>query len=707
MSPRRIRTAVVGLVVAVVVVPVVAALAYFTMGGESGGAARADEMAQGNTPTATVRAHTVTLVWELSGLADNADVPADGYEIRRYPAVGEAAGEPEECPLMPPLPLLEGPITVTCMIEDVPSGAWRFTMTPTLNEWRGPESERSAIVEIAPPAVALPEGAFVNALTQPTLGGLELSGFRSNEPVELTIEAEDGSTVLALDDVVVDLDGNAGLDPVTLPPDLADGRYVVQAVGTISMDVPPTAPFVVDRVAPVPVAPTPPTWSTGDVVLLLDAVDRGDVAVLRYRIGEGPDVEATELPVSVTVTSTATLRFTVTDAWDNTSAQQSFLVQIDRDPPQAGPDTTPDFVRTGHTVSNAPTDVGSGVQSVQFLTCPAAGCGPTTILALPDSTAPYTAVVTGRADGTYRLVARITDVAGNVADHDLGPFTVDNAGPTVAFVNPPDIVGTTAVTLSASAADAAAGMGTVTFEYSANGGTTWLPVGPTSAPVAGVYSATWTTATLDPTVAYTIRAVAADALGNGTTVTRNVNVFGVTSVTTTNRAATGNGSSNGNGNSPAGTIGTIERGDTVLVQWNRALRAEDVCPGWSSLTGGPVYTTSLVVRLVDGGGSQPDVLRFEAACPGGGTGRFGSITLGSGAYVGAAGAVFSGNGVNAGTVQFHALANTFTFTIPGLQTGTVANVPGATTITYVPDAARVSTSGLLAGPRISLSAVQF
>ncbi len=112
------------------------ALAAWSSAATGTGAARADALPAGATPTATVTSHDVTLDWEESELAGQ-DV--SGYMIRRYDAV---TGVPQAV-----LSACAGVVgTPTCVERGVPTGSWRYTVSPLHGAWQGAEGAPSAIV---------------------------------------------------------------------------------------------------------------------------------------------------------------------------------------------------------------------------------------------------------------------------------------------------------------------------------------------------------------------------------------------------------------------------------------------------------------------------------------------------------------------------------------------------------------------------------
>jgi hypothetical protein len=128
------------LVVAVVAVgsPGGAAAAWSKIG--SGSAkAKAKALGAGNVPTGSVSGHKVTVSWAASSYT-NGGSPA-GYLINRYNAsTGVLQTIGANC---------SGTIAVlTCTENGVPSGSWKYSVTPATANWRGAESAKSATVTV-------------------------------------------------------------------------------------------------------------------------------------------------------------------------------------------------------------------------------------------------------------------------------------------------------------------------------------------------------------------------------------------------------------------------------------------------------------------------------------------------------------------------------------------------------------------------------
>ena len=153
-----------------------AASAFWSSVSSNFGAAKADALAQGATPTTAVTGSGVTVTWAASSTA--AGRPATGYSIARYSSAtgGTKVNAAGTC---------AGTVAGLSCVDSVNSGTWYYVVTPSLSLWQGAESARSAatVIDSTPPAAPVVTApAYVN------LGNV------SAVPVSGTAEA--GSTVV-------------------------------------------------------------------------------------------------------------------------------------------------------------------------------------------------------------------------------------------------------------------------------------------------------------------------------------------------------------------------------------------------------------------------------------------------------------------------------------------------------------------------------
>ena len=113
--------------------------AAWSLSPSGSGATGSKTMPAGNAPTATVASHDVTLSWTASQFAGGTNVPA--YVVKRYNGVTNA--------VQTVLAGCSGTVAaVTCTEVGVPTGSWKYTITPAAGAWRGTESAQSALVVV-------------------------------------------------------------------------------------------------------------------------------------------------------------------------------------------------------------------------------------------------------------------------------------------------------------------------------------------------------------------------------------------------------------------------------------------------------------------------------------------------------------------------------------------------------------------------------
>jgi hypothetical protein len=131
-----VRRALVLLLVAAM--PVGSASAAWQSAADGVGASAAKTMPAGNAPNPpTAAGRNVTVTWSASPFAGGGTVPA--YVVRRFNAVTSAESTV--------LATCSGLIaSTTCTENNVPTGSWKYTVTPAAGNWRGTQSVQSASV---------------------------------------------------------------------------------------------------------------------------------------------------------------------------------------------------------------------------------------------------------------------------------------------------------------------------------------------------------------------------------------------------------------------------------------------------------------------------------------------------------------------------------------------------------------------------------
>jgi Tfp pilus assembly protein PilV len=314
-----------------------------------------------------------------------------------------------------------------------------------------------------------------------------------------------------------------------------------------------------------------------------------------------------------------------------------------------------------------------------------------------EKTAAYNSTVVGSAGATPYSWSATGLPAGLSINSSTGAITgtpngtagtatvnvtlVDNSGSTVSkslslvVINGPAITATTFAngTNGTAYSKTFAGTGgTTAYSWSATG----LPAGLSMAAGTGVISGT-------PTASgnYTVAITLTDAVGGTATTSLSLAIQPkITSVTLTNKAS-------------GGTAGKMEVGDKITIVYSDVMSVGSFCSTWSgnasnqSLTG-----NGLLVNVSDGTGATNDALTISTSS--GCTFNFGSINLGSNAYVTTA-ASFGGASGNT-TIAWTASTDTLVITL-GAQTGTSATVSASTSPIYTASGSLVDSTNLALG----------
>lgn len=215
MTPRFTNWLIAALAVALFL-PAVAG-ASWNSNGPGNGFGKADSVAAGNTPTASVSNRSVTVNWGATG----GSVPVTGYVVKRYSTGGAQQTIGANC---------SGIVTGTSCTEDsVPAGNWRYTVTPARQNWRGNESGQSTAVTVNAPAMTL-SPTSVTSLPQ-TLTG-QITNFVPGQTVTFGLDQATGQPLTgSITPSPVPANGTANVS-VTLPNGTSNGSHTIYAVGS-------------------------------------------------------------------------------------------------------------------------------------------------------------------------------------------------------------------------------------------------------------------------------------------------------------------------------------------------------------------------------------------------------------------------------------------------------------------------------------------
>lgn len=276
-----------------------------------------------------------------------------------------------------------------------------------------------------------------------------------------------------------------------------------------------------------------------------------------------------------------------------------------------------------------------------------------------------TGVISGTPTGAGAPTATITlnDVSGD-APATMQYVVTINAAPTITTTSPLPNAGQNAPYSTTVAASG----GTTPYGWSATG----LPAGLTINAGSGVISGAPTgTGTSSASVTVT------DAAGATANKSLSITVIAAPTVTTVSLANGG------------ATQGQIEKNDTITVVFSAQMSVSSFCSTWSNDANNQSLNSNgdVTVTVTDGTGATNDSLTVTSATC---TFRFGSINLGSNAYLSGGNATFSGNGSNKSSISWTAATNTLVITLGGRSGGTPATVASSTPI--------YTASGLITNP---------
>ncbi|HEY7280951.1 MAG TPA: Ig-like domain-containing protein, partial [Actinomycetota bacterium] len=138
------------------------ALAAWLTTGTGAGAATSGSLPQGATPTAVAADGDMTVSWSQNSVGGSflGGQSGGGYVVTRY---AQGSSTP-----VAPGSACSGTIsgstaTLSCVEHSVPAGAWQYTVTPALGNWRGAESAESAAAGTPALAVTSPAAGTYGA----------------------------------------------------------------------------------------------------------------------------------------------------------------------------------------------------------------------------------------------------------------------------------------------------------------------------------------------------------------------------------------------------------------------------------------------------------------------------------------------------------------------------------------------------------------
>ncbi|HET7048553.1 MAG TPA: hypothetical protein VFI54_09830 [Solirubrobacteraceae bacterium] len=194
--------------------------AYASWGGAGAGsgAVKAAQLPTATAPGVSASVHSVTVTWPAATIGGQ---NVAGYTVKRYDSGGTAQTVGAGC---------SGTISgLTCTEAAVPSGTWRYTVTPVQGAWTGSESPQSSSVTVQSPGLSFTSSTTVTSL--PATLNANLTNLVPGQAVTFRLDDQNTGTVLSstLNPTTVPASG-AVTATVTIPAGVADGSHNIYAI---------------------------------------------------------------------------------------------------------------------------------------------------------------------------------------------------------------------------------------------------------------------------------------------------------------------------------------------------------------------------------------------------------------------------------------------------------------------------------------------
>lgn len=497
------------------------AYASWPSSGSGPAATGAVTVGAGNPATTAGSGRDVTLTWPASSFSNGVTVPT--YLVTRYDSTGTVVAS------MGSGTCASTVTGTSCTETAVPSGSWRYSVTPAVGSWRGTESTMSPVTVAAPSLSLTPVLARATATLSGTAANLvagESVRFRLDDPASGAVLA--GTLDGVATPTAVGASGG-GAVTVVLPAGTTAGPHTVYLVASPSGET-AAQPITVDNTPPpapsITSGPASPTASTSATLVFSDT-ESG--VTFRCTLDGAPAATCTS-PTTYSGLADAAHTFTVValDAAGNTSTAATRTWTVDT----TAPTNTITFPTTGavlnaaaYTAGCATTSTGdlcgttsdtTAVATVRISLQQAStgrywngtGFTPTTeTLLTPTGTTTWTYTLAGTAipNGTYTLRAYATDTAGNQST-TTSTFVMDKTAPPAPAISGAPAALSSSSTAGFTFSDTEAG---VTFRCTLDA----APASPCTSPA--VYR--------DLTNgAHTFSVTAVDAAGNTSTATTHL-----------------------------------------------------------------------------------------------------------------------------------------------------------------------------------------
>jgi chitobiase/beta-hexosaminidase-like protein/Big-like domain-containing protein len=247
-------------------------------------------------------------------------------------------------------------------------------------------------------------------------------------------------------------------------------------------------------------------YTSAPVTVTLSAADGGaGVAEIRYTTDGSDPTSGNGVVYSGAfgISSAATVKFRAFDLVGNAESVRAQLVRVDDTAPVTTDNAPAGYSSSAVTVSLNPADSGSGVATTTYsVDGGASQTGTSVSIGAP---------VDHSNDGSHTVSYRSTDVAGNLEAVRTTTVRIDTTAPAASITAPAaGSLATGMVTLSATAADSASGVASVSFRVRPAGSASFSTIATDTSPP---FSASWDSTTAAEG-AGDLQIVATDRAGN-------------------------------------------------------------------------------------------------------------------------------------------------------------------------------------------------
>ena len=422
------------------------ASAQWVVSATGSGAAQAATVNGGNAPSATASGRTVQLSWSATTLSNGQAVA--GYIVKRYDATGTVTQV-----------IVSGTCASTvsgtsCSETAVPPGTWKYSVTPTQNNWVGAESAKTSVAVGTPSLTLSP--SIVKSGT--TLTGT-ISNFIDGESIQFRRDSTGGPVLSGTVNgtatpAAVPAGGTASVT-VVIPAGTSEGSHTVYAVASPSGENAGATVTVDDTTPPAPSITGGPANPTNSTTASFTFTDTEAGVNFQCQLDGGGFSSCTSPHTYTGLTQGShTFQVRAVDAAGNTSGATSSTWTIDTTAPTA----TVTFPVAGTSYNNGGYRAGCGTASTDDICGTAADTGgaglsavqisiqrvstgnywngtsfgsATPVLFTPTGTTSWSygfARTNFPADGDYLVLATATDGAGNTGIA-TSTFTMDRTVP--------------------------------------------------------------------------------------------------------------------------------------------------------------------------------------------------------------------------------------------------------------------------------------